>query len=65
MLEKEEFDFVYRDLEEECVWSNQRLRMFYPCIRFVTKRIEEANLFGMGVSVWDAGQAPHFYYHLF
>lgn len=64
-MEIEEFDFMYKKGEEECIWTNGKYRIYYPCIKFIQKRIEEANNYGMGVSVWDGGQAPHFFYHLF
>lgn len=65
MLEEYDWDFQFKEPEDECLWSNKKFRMFYPCILFVQRRISMAKSYGFGVSVWDGGQGPHYFYYLF
>ena len=65
MMQTGEFEFFYDQKTKECFWKDEDTQIYYPCIKFVKERISLINQFGFGVSVWDAGQGPHYFYHLF
>lgn len=64
MIQTKSFDFNYKQPESECYWKNDRTFLFYPCIEFMKQRINLANSARLGISVWDGGQGPYFFYHL-
>jgi hypothetical protein len=61
------FKYYWDEENRECVWEElrpggARVKLYFPCHKFVRDRIELFSSQGVGVSVWDGGQGnPDFY----
>jgi len=56
---------VWAAKQEECVISNSRISIHYPCLNFLANRLDELSERRLGVFVWEIGQGFNYLLDVF
>ena len=51
--------FLYSDTQ------NVKHVVFYPLLMSISKRLDEARLWGVGISIWEIGQGLDYFFDIF